>query len=198
MKQMWIIAAAFASLVPAAALAQQGATQGSQSTHQGQQSQGQQNANQGQQNANQGQQNQGQQNANQGQQNANQARLKLPPGATQVATAEVDNVRAFPEQQSSKDKGPTETLVDVKAVDRVYQTDRAYSDVVKFFDQQAKESGNKQRARDTNQTSTAWTIALPQGRVVNVIARNTQPTTIEIISASDVIAEIQTGTPAGH
>ena len=122
-------------------------------------------------------------------------RITLPAGAKLVATAEVDDVRAFPEQRSSKAKAPPEAVVGVHAVDRVYETGRAYPDVVRFFDQQAAQSGNTQLERDATQTSTAWSIRLPQGEIVNVITRNTQPATIEMISGTGVAAEVA---PAGR
>jgi hypothetical protein len=125
-------------------------------------------------------------------------RLELPHGAELVAAAEIDQVRAFPEQQAGKTKAPPDAVVGVRAVDRVYQTDGSHADVVKFFDQEAAQPGNTQRARDTTQTTTAWTIVLPRGTVANVIVRNTQPTTIEIVSARGVVAEVQPGGAPGR
>ena len=172
-KQIGILVAALACAAPAAVLAQGADTapqQGTQAAPQGTQ--------------------QGQQGTQQG---AQGAKIALPPGAKLVGTAELDQLRAFPEQQSAKAKGPQEEIVGQKATDRVFETDRAYPDVVKFFDQQAMQGGNTQKSRDTTSTSTAWTIHLPQGKTVNVVVRNTHPTTFEIVAASDVSTESQPG-----
>jgi hypothetical protein len=112
--------------------------------------------------------------------------VRVPPGARIVATAEIDRVHAFPEQ---KGKAPPEAVSGVHAVDRVYQVARPYRDIVAFFDRQATERGIMEVGRDVTQTSTAWALVLTPGRVANVIVRNTQPTTIEIVSATGV-AEI--------
>jgi hypothetical protein len=110
--------------------------------------------------------------------------VKLPPGAKFVASAELDRMHAFPEQ---KGKMPfTQAVAGLNAVDRVYLIDRPYANVIGFFDRQVTEPGILELARDTTRTATAWAMILPHGRVANVIVRNTQPTTIEIVSATRV------------
>jgi hypothetical protein len=108
--------------------------------------------------------------------------VKLPPGAKFVASAELDRIHAFPEQKGKTPFAPA--VAGVNAVDRVYQIDRPYTTVIGFFDRQVTEPGILELARDTTRTATAWAMVLPHGRVANVIVRNTQPTTIEIVSAT--------------
>jgi len=179
-KQIGKLVAVLACVAPGAALAQgadTGTQQGAQQGHTG--GQGNMGAQPG---AQAGQP--GAQGTQQG------AKITLPPGAKLVATAEVDQVRAFPEQQSAKGKGTQEEIIGLKAVDRVFEADRSYQDVVRFFDQEAGQGGNTQLSRDTTSTSTSWTIKVPQGRAVNVIVRNTKPTTFEVVAASDVSADV--------
>jgi hypothetical protein len=110
--------------------------------------------------------------------------VELPPGARFVASAELDRMHAFPEQKGKMPFAPA--VAGVNAIDRVYQIDRPYTTVIGFFDRQVTEPGILELARDTTRTATAWAMVLPHGRVANVIVRNTQPTTIEVVSATRV------------
>jgi hypothetical protein len=114
--------------------------------------------------------------------------VRLPPGATLVATAQVDRVRSFPEQRSKAP--PAEAVTTVRAVDRVYQIVRPYRDTVLYFDRQTTEPGVTELSRDATQTSTVWSLLLGQSRVANVIVRNTQPTTIEVVSATETTESV--------
>jgi hypothetical protein len=115
--------------------------------------------------------------------------VRVPPSARMVATAEIDRVHAFPEQ---KKRASLEAIVGVHAVDRVYEVGRSYADVVGFFDRQATDPGILLLGRDATRTATTWALMLsPDGRVANVIVRNTAPTTVEIVSATGVAETLQ-------
>ena len=61
--------------------------------------------------------------------------LALPAGARLVGTAQVDEVRAFPEMNRRRPESVhTEDLVAAGAVDRVYETAQPYAEAVAWLD----------------------------------------------------------------
>ena len=59
--------------------------------------------------------------------------VKVPPGSTLIGQAEVDEIRAFPEMSGegeAKKRAQSAKLVGVKALDRVYSSDKSYQEVI--------------------------------------------------------------------
>ncbi len=104
--------------------------------------------------------------------------VQVPPNAKLIGTSEVDEIRQFPEQKAGK---PMERIVGVSAIDRVYEVQKPYADVVKFFDTQFQQKGYQQTSRAVTPTATSWTVRRPDGNVANVIVRNTSPATVETV-----------------
>jgi hypothetical protein len=124
--------------------------------------------------------------------------IPLPPNSKLVGATEVDQIHAFPEMRGLRTDKSSEGVIAVSAVDKVYQVNRPYKDTVKFFDSQFKKPDVQQIERTTTQTATAWTVKMPTGDTANVIVRNTSPTTIEAVQASEAAGEIQEkGMPKG-
>jgi hypothetical protein len=139
----------------------------------------------------QGAQQPGMQQGQPGQQGAPQA-ISIPPGAKLLGSTRATEIREFPEVQSQKkNKNPVAGLVGVSSVDNVYQIDRSFNDMVKFFDQQFKKGGTQVVERTITPTATAWMVRLPAGNLANVIVRNTQPVTFELVQVAAAVGEIQ-------
>jgi len=66
---------------------------------------------------------------------------------------------------------------EVTSIDRVFETNRSFSDVVSFFDQ----SGYQVVERTDTPGATAWTVKRPDGTVAHAVVRNTRPTTFELV-----------------
>jgi hypothetical protein len=123
--------------------------------------------------------------------------VDLPSGAKLVGTAQVDEVRAFPEMNKNKmqagtNKGTTETtrtedIVGAGALDRVYETNKPYKDAVGYFDGKVKSGTATQLSRTVTRTATGWELQLPDGSTQNIVVRNTKPTTIETIQAVSTV-----------
>jgi len=107
--------------------------------------------------------------------------VPLPAGAMLIGTSAVTEIRAFPEQmQAAKGSGAeVETTVGVKGVDRVYQTDATYADVVSFYD---RKFGNVDRT--ATPTTTTWSVQRADWKPGRLAVRNTNPTTIEVIAVT--------------
>lgn len=126
--------------------------------------------------------------------------IRTPPGAQLVGAAEVDEIRALPEMSGTregKQRAQAAKVVGVKAVDRVYTTDKGYQDMVKFFDDQFKSTGAVTQARIVTPSSTAWTIQKPDGKLANLVVRNTKPTSFELVEVAGESAELQVN-PGGR
>lgn len=127
------------------------------------------------------------------------AGIPLPSDARLVASSTVEEIRAFPELAGQAQTQPQavgqaqpapEAITDVSATDNVYLTNKKYRDAVKFLDDQMKAQGLKPLVRAETPTATAWTVQLQNGTLENVVVRNTQPTSIETISAKGTEAQV--------
>jgi hypothetical protein len=117
------------------------------------------------------------------------AALALPAGARLVGTAQVDEVRAFPEMNKRKPESVhTEDVVAVGALDRVYETAQSYQDAIGYFDALVKSGAATQRSRTVTRTATSWELQLLDGKLQNIVVRNTQPTTIETVEGAASVA----------
>jgi hypothetical protein len=115
--------------------------------------------------------------------------LALPAGARLVGTAQVDEVRAFPEMNRRRPESVhTEDLVAAGAVDRVYETAQPYAEAVAWLDATVARSQARLLSRTVTSTATSWELRLSDGTLQNVAVRNTQPTTIETVAGAAAVA----------
>jgi hypothetical protein len=106
-------------------------------------------------------------------------KIDAPPGASLTASAEVSEVRAFPEEE-------VQTTVAVDGVARSYETSQPYLETVRFFDHSFATGGFQVSERAATKGTTVWAIRCPGGERAHVAVRNTNPTTMELVEASRV------------
>jgi hypothetical protein len=115
----------------------------------------------------------------------------LPKDAKLVGATQSTELRSFPEQEATNGKQSgqiqKEAVVGVGALDRVWTTKQPYQQTVKHIDQKLKGEGIEPIAKTTTQSATAWNLRMPDGHISNVVVRNTQPTTIESVTAAAVV-----------
>lgn len=116
----------------------------------------------------------------------------VPTGAKLIGTASAAEVREFPEMTKNKNV-TSEDIVGARALDRVFETHKSYKQTVGYYDKMVKNGSAEQIERTTTKTATAWSLKMPDGKVQNVVVRNTQPTTIETVQALGVAGEEQLG-----
>ena len=113
--------------------------------------------------------------------------LPMPDKAQLLGTAEAVEFHEFPELQKGQgaNKQPMERMTGVMATDRVYQSDRSYNATISYFDKQLKDNYTVM-AKITTPSATGWTLRSSDGKLTNLIIRNTQPkATIESIEATE-------------
>jgi hypothetical protein len=118
---------------------------------------------------------------------ASKGTVDLPTGVKLVGSAQVDEVRAFPEMNKTKHSA-TEDIVAAGAVDRTYETGQSYKDAVNYFDGVVKKGSATELSRTVTKTTTGWQLQLGDGSMQNIVVRNTKPTTIETIQAVGSVA----------
>jgi hypothetical protein len=116
--------------------------------------------------------------------------LGVPAGARLVGTAQLDEVRDFPEtNRRRRESVHTEDLVAAGAVvDRVYETAQPYAGAVAWFDAEVERGRARLLSRTVTRTATSWELRLPDGTLQNVAVRNTRPTTIETVAGAAAVA----------
>jgi hypothetical protein len=108
------------------------------------------------------------------------APLAVPPKALLIGQGQLDQVRELPELQEARgDKIVRE--VGVAATDRLYESDRSYADTVKFFEHEIDRLNGTILKKNITSTSTAWTVRRPNGKLLDVVVRNTVPPTFEVV-----------------
>lgn len=113
---------------------------------------------------------------------ASKGAVDLPTGVRLVGTAQVNEVRAFPEMNKIKHSA-TEDIVSAGAIDRTYETGQSYKDAVDYFDGMVKKGSATALSRTVTKTTTGWELQLGDGSMQNIVVRNTKPTTIETVQA---------------
>lgn len=110
------------------------------------------------------------------------APVAVPPKALLIGQSQLDQVRELPELQEARgDKIVRE--VGVAANDRLYESDRSYADTVKFFEHEIDRLDGTILKKNITSTSTAWTVRRPNGKLIDVVVRNTVPPTFEVVEA---------------
>jgi hypothetical protein len=117
--------------------------------------------------------------------------VEMPSGAKLIGTSSAMEIRAFPELNKNK-MATGDELTGAKAVDRAYETNKSYKDTVSHFDKMVKDGQATQMDRTTTKSTTAWSLRMTDGTMVNVVVRNTQPTTIETMQAMGMTGEMRT------
>ncbi len=118
----------------------------------------------------------------------------LPSDAKLVGAVETTEIRAFPEQVGTSNQKASnlqkEDVVGVGALDRMWTTKMTYRDAVSHFDRSLKDENIQPIAKTTTVSSTAYNVRMPDRHIVNVVVRNTQPTTIESLSAAAAAGDV--------
>jgi len=110
---------------------------------------------------------------------ATASELPTPGDARLRGTVETDAIREIPELRGGRSNlMRDESVRGVHVLDQTWDTNVAYRDAVRFYDQRLGDAFVIER--DHADTATGWLVKLDDGTVVSVIVRNTQPTTIEI------------------
>jgi hypothetical protein len=113
--------------------------------------------------------------------------VQMPDKAQLLGTSEAVEFHEFPELQKGQgaNKQPMERMTGVMATDKVYQSDRSFNATISFFDKMLKDNYTVM-AKITTPSATGWTLRSSDGKLTNLIVRNTQPkATIESIEATE-------------
>ena len=108
----------------------------------------------------------------------------VPNGSKLVGETSVTEIRAFPEEVRAKGGARTvEEAQGVAGTDRLYETEDKYPAAVSFFDKTLREDRFDVKGRSVTRTSTTWSLRSPDGSIARLAVRNTNPTTIEWVTA---------------
>jgi hypothetical protein len=107
--------------------------------------------------------------------------IELPPGVGLVASANMDQVLAFPEEATP----PPESRPEARpGVARIYDSPRPYGDSVDFVQRAIAKAGCEALQQTSTSTTTIW-AARCRGRIAHIAIRNTRPTTIEVVEGQE-------------
>jgi hypothetical protein len=106
--------------------------------------------------------------------------IELPPGVGLVASANLDQVLAFPEEAPPPAGSRPEAR---PGVARIYDSPRPYGDSVDFVQRAIAKAGCEALQQTSTSTTTVWAARCRDGRVAHIAIRNTRPTTIEVVEA---------------
>ena len=103
----------------------------------------------------------------------------LPRGAQLRGTVESDAIRELPELKGARiNRNRDESVSGVHVLDQTYQAPSGYADTVRFYDRALADALVIER--DRADTATGWLVRLDDGTLASIVARNTQPATVEI------------------
>jgi hypothetical protein len=68
---------------------------------------------------------------------------------------------------------------------RTYQTKLSYRAAVRFFDRTLEAGGFEASDRTATDAATVWSVRCPRGERAHVAVRNTTPTSIDVVEASE-------------
>jgi hypothetical protein len=112
--------------------------------------------------------------------------LPVPANALLVGVTTVLEIREFPEESHTVTGAPgIEETRRMEGIDRLYETPDSYAAAVAFFDRALTDRHFAVIHRTGAHTATVWSLGAPDGTPARLAVRNTNPTTIECLTARD-------------